>query len=297
MSAPGLPCLHLHLDGSLRPSTVCELAEALGLDVPADLPFQPGMGLSAALARFAFTLRLLQTPAAVRRVASEIVDDAVADGVTTLEVRFAPQLHGGPLEDIVDAALDGLDGRAGLILCALYGEDPAVAEALVDVARDRPRVVGLDLAGGPTPGARFGLADHARAFARAEQIGLGRTVHAGEGRPPAEIAAAIHLLRANRIGHGTTVLDDPAVLDLVLTNNVTIEACLTSNWHVGAIPSIGAHPLAQWLSLGVRVCVNPDNTLLSAVSASEEHKRAEALVGAQGIAAVVGHGHAAAFVR
>lgn len=292
--------LHRHLDGSLRPATVRDLADALGADVPADLPFFPGMGLDAALARFAFTLRLLQAPEAVARVAAEMCADATAEGVTTLEVRFAPQLHGGaPLPEIVDAALAGLGGRAGLVLCALYGEDPAVAAALVDAAATRPGVVGLDLAGGPAPGHRWGLADYAPAFRRAAEIGLGRTVHAGEGRPAREIGEAILTLGAQRIGHGTTLLQDSAVVDLVLARDVTVEACLTSNWHVGAIPEVAAHPLARWLALGVRACVNADNTLLSGVDAREEHARAAALPGMTPalLARAIACGHEGAFRR
>lgn len=297
---PGLPVLHLHLDGSLRASTVAELAAPLGLAVPPDLPFFAGMGLQAALSRFAFTLSLLRTPAAVRRVAAEICEDAAADGVTTLEIRFAPQLHGGgtPAE-IVDAALAGVDGRAGLVLCGLYGEDPAVLDALVDLAAARPGVVGIDLAGGPAPGHRFGMADYAGPFRRAGLLGLGRTVHAGEGRPPAEIRVAVEALGAERVGHGTTLLDDPAVVDLLLARGTVIEACPTSNWHVGAIASVADHPLPKWLALGVRATVSPDNTLLSAVSASEEFARAAALPGMTpaGVASLVRDGHAAAFRR
>lgn len=297
---PGLPNLHCHLDGSLRPDTLAELARAAGVAVPRDLAFAPGMGLQEALARFAFTLSLLQTPAAVTRVADEMCLDAAIDGVHTLEVRFAPQLHGGgTLEEIVDAALDGLAGRAGLILCALYGEDPAVAEALVEVAASRPGVVGLDLAGGPAPDHRFGMRDYAGAFEQAKALGIGRTVHAGEGRPPAEIRVAIEVLHAQRIGHGTTLLDDPSVVELVRERGVTIEACPTSNWHTGVIPTANAHPMARWLDAGIRVCVNPDNTLLSAVSASEEHARAATLDGMRPalLARAIGFGHAAAFTR
>lgn len=294
----GLPNLHCHLDGSIRPDTLRALAEPLGLAVPPELAFSAGMGLHAALERFAFTLALLQTPAAVRRVANEACLDAEPDGVTTLELRFAPQLHrGASIPAIVDAALEGIDGRAGLLLCALYGEDPAVAEALVDVAASRPGVVGLDLAGGPAPGHSWAMADYSTAFRRAGALGLGRTVHAGEGRPPHELLTAIDHLGAERIGHGTTLLDDTRVLDRVLETGVTIEACLTSNWHVGAIPSIAAHPLVRWLELGVRACVNPDNTLLSAVTASQEHARAAALprMTQALLTQAIANGHAGAF--
>lgn len=272
--------LHRHLDGSLRPSTVTELAARAGLAVPADLAFSPGMGLGAALERFAFTLSLLQSPEAVRRVAAEMCEDAEAEGLDTLEVRFAPQLHlGAPVEAIVDAALDGLQGRAGLILCGLYGEPPGVLENLVAVAATRPGVVGLDLAGGPVPMHAHGLADYARAFRRAAELGLGRTVHAGEGRPPEEIRVAVECLGAQRIGHGTTLLDDPAVVDLVIERAVVIEVCLTSNLHTGAISAPEAHPLPRWLDAGVSACVCTDNTLLSGVTAPTEHARVARLPG------------------
>ncbi len=288
--------LHRHLDGSMRAGTLAELADERGLSVSADLPFFAGMGLSEALSRFDFTLSCLDTPEAVRRVAAEICEDAAAEGVSTLEIRFAPQLHGGHDADFVDAALEGIASRAGLLLCGLYGEPVAVLERLVDVA-SRCGAAGIDLAGGPAPGARWGMQDYAAPFRRAAELGLGRTVHAGEGRPPAEIRVAIELLGAQRIGHGTTILDDMSVVDLVLERGVTLEACPTSNWQVGVIPSVDAHPLPRWLELGLSVCLNTDNTLLSQVTAPRELARARAMPGMDEgkIAALIAAGHEAAF--
>lgn len=296
----GLADLHRHLDGSLRPSTLEALAAAAGKTVPPDLPFFAGMGLDAALSRFAFTLSLLQHPAAVRRIAHEMCEDAALEGVTTLEIRFAPQLHGGAsIEAIVDAALEGIDGRAGLILCGLYGEPPTVLETLVQVAASRPGVVGIDLAGGPAPGHSWHMLDYAPAFCRAAALGIGRTVHAGEGRPPAEIRVAIESLKAQRIGHGSTLLEDPSVVALVVERQVTIEACPTSNVHTGILATVATHPLVQWLDAGVRVCINTDNTLLSAVDAPEEYRRVLGIPGMnqQRLEQVIGYGHAAAFRR
>lgn len=292
--------LHRHLDGSLRRSTLDELARARGLTVPPNLPFSPGMGLQAALERFNFTLSLLQEPAAVRRVAAEMCEDAAADGVTTLEIRFAPQLHrGASLAAILDAALEGAAGRAGLILCGLYGEPPELLESLVRAAASRRGVVGLDLAGGPTPSQKYAMRDYARVFQKAGELGLGRTVHAGEGRPPEEIRTAILELHAQRIGHGTTLLDDPEVLRLVVERQVTIEACPTSNVHTGVIPDVSKHPLPRWLDAGVRACVCTDNTLLSAVTATEEHANALRIPGMDlaRLRAAAAFGHAAAFRR
>lgn len=299
-ASPGLADLHRHLDGSLRPATLAELARTHRVPLPPDIRFTAGMGLDAALSRFATTLACLRTPEAVARVADEMCADAATDGVTTLEIRFAPQLHrGARIDRIVDAALDGIGARAGLILCVLYGEPPGLADELVDLARSRRGVVGLDLAGGPAGGHDWSMLDYASAFTRARQAGLGRTVHAGEGRPPAEIRVAIESLHAQRIGHGTTLLDDRRVLDLVLARDVVIEACPTSNVHTGIIADVGEHPLARWLDEGVAVCVNTDNTLLSDVSASEELDRVRAALGldSTAVSTLIETGHRARFDR
>lgn len=292
--------LHRHLDGSLRAATLVELADDCGVALPDDIRFFPGMGLEAALERFAITLSVLQAPEAVNRVAKEMLQDAEREGVTTLEIRFAPQLHhGAPMPDIVDAALDGAAGRAGLVLCALYGDSPELVASLVEVGASRPGVVGIDLAGGPHAGHGWRLSDYAAAFSRARDVGLGRTVHAGEGRPPNEIRVAIEVLHAERIGHGSTLLDDPMVVELVVEREITIEACPTSNVHTGVIASVAHHPIARWLERGVRVCVCTDNTLLSDVDAPTELARVAEIDGmdARRIDEVVDTGHRARFAR
>ncbi|MCH9683291.1 MAG: adenosine deaminase [Deltaproteobacteria bacterium] len=294
--------LHRHLDGSLRPTTFAELAARHGMEVADDFGFHEGMGLDAALACFATTLRLLQQPAAVERVASEICEDATARGVTTLEIRFAPALHqqqGASMASIVDAAVAGAAGRAGIIVCGLYGDPPALVEALVELARSRRGVVGLDLAGGPSPQQTVRLSDYASAFSKARDLGLGRTVHAAEGRAPAEIRVAVERLLAQRIGHGTTLLDDPRVTDLVVARGVTLEACPTSNVHTGVIASVADHPIVRWLERGVKVCINTDNTLMSHVDAQQEYARVAAIPGMTParMRQVVEFGQRAAFVR
>jgi adenosine deaminase len=169
----------------------------------------------------------------------------------------------------------------------------------VEAARTRAGVVGLDLAGGPSETCRFRMEDYAPAFSRARDLGLGRTVHAAEGRQPEEIRVAIEALHAQRIGHGTTLLEDPSIVDLVLARGVVIEACPTSNVHTSAIARAEDHPLPRWLRLGVRACVNTDNTLLSAVDAPEEHRRALAIPGMteELLAQAIACGHASAFDR
>ena len=298
MDLPGLTDLHRHLDGSLRLDTLRDLS-----DEPfssKDLLFTRGMGLPSALAKFAFVLRQLRTPDRVQRVASEICEDAEAEGITTLEIRFGPHLHTGARpEAIVDAALEGVNGRAGLILCGLYGDDPAILEHWVDIALTRPGVVAIDLAGGPQIGQGLFMAPYATAFKRAAEAGIGRTAHAGEGRSPDEMRQAIEVLGVQRIGHGTTLLDDPAVLELVLKRDIVIEACPTSNMQTSAINSVAEHPLAKWLDLGVKATVCTDNTMFSAISSVDELQNIRAIPGLTeaGIQTTIATGHQAAFRR
>jgi adenosine deaminase len=152
-------------------------------------------------------------------------------------------------------------------------------EALVDTALACPGVVGMDLAGGPAPQHAWGMQDYASPFQRAAAGGLGVTIHAGEGRSPEEVLVAIDNLHAHRIGHGTTLHTQAFVLERVLEADVVIEACLSSNHHVGAIDTIEDHPLVQWMNAGVRVCLNTDNTLLSGTTSPREHALAISRLG------------------
>lgn len=265
--------LHCHLDGSLRFHTLQQLAARQGkpAPIPREVTFHKGMSLQTALKKFELTLSVLQQPASVTRVTREICEDAEATGVHNLEIRFAPQLHGGAsIDRIVDAAIDGLDWNANLILCGLYGEPPEILSTLVDVAKSRPRVVGIDLAGGPLPTHKWSMFDYIEPFELARKHGIGRTVHAAEGRSPKEIEVAINFLHAQRIGHGTTILEDQRVVDLVREKNVVLEACITSNLHTGVIDDISDHPIKKWIRQDIPVSICADNTLLSNTDLSVE---------------------------
>ena len=140
--------------------------------------FFPGIGLEEALLRFGTTVACLQTTDSIRRVAEEICEDAIACGVTTLEnsICSSTPSYSVHRKKIVDAALDGINGRAGLILCGLYGEAPSVLNSHVEIARTREGVVGIDLAGAPQLSHQWNIADYADPFGRAHELGIGRTV-------------------------------------------------------------------------------------------------------------------------
>ena len=259
--------LHCHLDGSIREST---LTKFLGYK-PKEIYFYKGMGLYKALESFQLTLGTLQTGDLVKEAVFNLCIDLNMAGVYGGEIRFAPQLHyGAPIEDIVDAALAGLYGNKNLILCGLYGEHPRVLDRLVETAKTRHRVVGIDLAGAPLDNHRWSLLDYSDAFTKAKDYGLGRTVHAGEGRPAKEIEVAINFLHAQRIGHGLSVLDDWKTMDLVREKDVLIEACLSSNYHTGCIKEYSDHPMKQWLENDIKFSLCTDNILLSQTTLEKE---------------------------
>tara|TARA_Y100001938_G_scaffold150730_1_gene243087 strand:- start:519 stop:1391 length:873 start_codon:yes stop_codon:yes gene_type:complete len=259
--------LHCHLDGSIRHAA---LVDFLGFD-PTEIYFHKGMGLENALKSFETILGTIQTPDLVKKAVENLCTDLTFNGVYDAEIRFAPQLHyGAPLEEIVDAAQAGLYGNKRLILCGLYGEHPRVLDRLVETARTREKVVGIDLAGAPSPNHFYSLMDYSDAFTKAKKYGLGRTVHAGEGRSAKEIEVAINFLHAQRIGHGLTVMDDWKTMDLVLEKDILIEACLSSNYHTGCIKEYSDHPMKDWIYEGIKFSICTDNTLLSKTDIENE---------------------------
>ncbi|MFI6291583.1 adenosine deaminase [Nonomuraea sp. NPDC050790] len=278
--------LHCHLDGSLRPETVAELARSEGivLDRPVrnlvTAPEDCG-SLTRYLTYFDLPLRVLQTPDALRRAARELVEDWSADGVVHGEARFAPQLHGRQgmtIDEAVTAVAEGLaDGRATtgvrtvLLLCCLRHQSPeeslAVAEAAV---RRRDVVGGLDLAGDER---LYPAAPHRAAFDLAHRAGLPCTVHAGEAAGPEAVWEAIDVLGARRIGHGVRCAEDDALLERLRADGIALEMCPTSNVQTGAVAGLAAHPATRLLARGLAVTISTDARTTSGTTLEREFAR------------------------
>jgi adenosine deaminase len=232
------------------------------------------------LKRFEVTIALLQDPEAIERVAYEMVEDAKADGLRYLEVRYCPTLstrRGLTVEDAVAAEWRGLQRGendfgvgVGIINCALRHHDPAESLDLArrSVALKHQGVVGFDIAGGE---AGRPAKAHAEAFRVAREGLLGVTVHAGEAAGPESVAEAIFDCGADRIGHGTRLHEDPALEGYVRDRRVVIEVNLTSNVQTRAVPSISAHPLRGYLDRGLAVMLNSDSWLMSGTTCSHEY--------------------------
>lgn len=283
--------LHVHLDGSLRPGTLLELARERGVALPADDPealarhmlVSDATNLEDYLARFELTLSVMQDEEALERIAYELVEDHAAESVRYVEVRFCPALStrsGLDSQEVLDATRRGLGRasrdhvvRATAIVCALRTMDPSVSVEMAELAaanlgRD---VVAFDLAGGESG---YPVEDHLAAFEVARRAGVPITVHAGEGFGPASIEQAVHLAGATRIGHGTRLWEDPGLLAEVRERGIALEVCLTSNVQTRVTPSYAAHPVRRYVDEGLTVVLCTDNRLMSGVTLTDEYRRA-----------------------
>lgn len=312
LGTPRLPLidLHDHLDGGLRPRTVIDLARECGYaalptydsDALADwfVSAANSGSLERFLETFAHTVAVLQTPAALERVAAEAVIDIARDGVGWAEIRMAPELCENQklsMDDAVAAMLTGLregeraaraeghDIAAGLIICAMRQTDRAD-----DVARVLQRhldagVVGFDIAG---PEAGFPPLRLASAFDLVRQTGAHITVHAGEADGVESIRQAL-AVGAQRLGHGVRITQDVSISangktrlgDVaceVRDRGIALEVCPTSNVQTGAVISLGEHPLRVLDELGFVTTINPDNRLMCGVKLSDEMSLAAAMI-------------------
>ncbi|MDP9269722.1 MAG: adenosine deaminase [Chloroflexota bacterium] len=284
----GLPKaeLHLHLDGSLRPETAVELAAEIG--APLDLDearrrmVAPAHGASQAalLTYFDLPIALLQTRSALHRAAAELVETLAADGVTYAEVRWAPRLHlqrGLGVREVIEAVAEGtreasaaLGTRSpvvALIVTAMRSHPPGANVQLAhEAAAIGAPVVGFDLAGLE---AEWPAPPHAAAFVAAAEGGLRLTAHAGEVAGPERIREVL-ALGVERVAHGVTAAEDPALVDLLQERDVTLDLCPTSNVQAGIVPSIGKHPLARLHRLGVSVTCSTDDRVVSGTSLTDE---------------------------
>ena len=235
--------LHLHLDGSLRPETVWELAKEQNIKLPANtvdevrdqmqVP-EDCRTLEEYLTRFDLPLLVLQTREALERATFELTEDLAKEGVTYAEIRFAPQLSikgGMTQEQAVEAAIEGVKRgmeqypsiRVGLILCCMRGEDneewnlqtvETAKKYLGDV------VCAVDIAGAESlyPTERF-----APVFEKVREYGLPSTIHAGEAAGPESMKTAL-AFGAKRIGHGVAAVEDPELVRRLIEEQITLES-------------------------------------------------------------------------
>ncbi|HTQ41872.1 MAG TPA: adenosine deaminase [Polyangiaceae bacterium] len=280
--------LHCHLDGSVRPRTVLELADQQKVRLPtrhlARLTrlMQAGKrtrNLADYLKIFDITLAVMQEKDALYRISYELVEDCAEERVRHLEVRYSPILHRKrrlKFEDIVDPVIAGLrdagarhDISTGVIICGIRSMPPRTSIALAElaVAYKGRGVLAFDLAGQERD---YPAKAHREAFDIIHKNHVNSTVHAGEAFGPSSIAQALHYCGAHRIGHGTRLLEDDGLLRYVRDHRIPLEMCLSSNVQTRVARTASAHPFGQYFRQGLRVTLNTDNRLMSATTSSHE---------------------------
>ena len=307
--------LHVHLDGSLRPATMLDLAKQAGITLPVSdavalrkyMIVDNAHDLEEFLTRFQVTIALLQTPEAIERVAYEMVEDAADDHLRYLEVRYCPALstrEGLSLDEVILAERRGLERgerdfgvRTGIINCSLRHLSPETSVEIAEHSvRMRPHgVVAFDLAGGEA-GRMPGV--HGEAFDIAVKGGLGITVHAGEAAGAESIAEAIHRCHAERIGHGTRLFEDPELEAYVRDRRISVEINITSNLQTHAVERASLHPVRRYLERGLNVTLCTDSWLMCGVLLTDEYWLAHTELGVtrEEMDRLILHGFGSAFL-
>jgi adenosine deaminase len=288
--------LHLHLDGSVRPRTVLELAGENAVALPSqDLSklsdFLEADERTASLVEyitfFELPIAVMQTVPALERVTYELCEDLGKDNVRYAEIRYGPWLHvqqGLSLTDVIRAALAGwakgkkdfgLEG--GIIVTALRDMPPAQNLSLAQVAGRfvDEGVVGFDLAGDE---AGHPPVLHEDAFRLARSVGLEITIHAGEAAGPESIRQAI-ALGAVRLGHGVRAKEDPEVLAMIKDEGVQLDMAPTSNWQTKAVRRLQDHPLKRFHEDGIKVTISTDSRTVSKTTLADEYEKSARIIG------------------
>ena len=281
--------LHVHLDGSLRISTIIELARNQNVALPADNENdlkkfvccgKDCKSLDEYLKAFEVTLCVMQTEKALKRTAYELSEDAAKENIRYMEVRYSPILHtqkGLKLTTISDAVLSGLakaekdfNIKTGVIICGIRNMDPETSLKLAElaVAYKNKGVIGFDLAGAEY---NHPAKAHKEAFYLALNNNINITIHAGEAYGPGSIHQALHYCGTHRIGHGTRLIEDGDLLNYVNDHRIPLEICITSNLDTKSVKDLKQHPLSFYLDYGLRVTLNTDNRLVSNTTLTDEY--------------------------
>lgn len=264
--------LHLHIEGSLEPGLMFDLARRNRVDIPFD-------SVEAVRAAYSFSnlqdfLDIYYAGANVLLTEQDFHDLAIAyfrraatDNVRHAEIFFDPQTHtdrGVPFQVVADGLLAGMataEAEQGvtskLILCFLRHLDEDSAFATLKAAEpwlDRIVGVGLDSSEVGHPPSKF-----QRVFEAAGAMGLKRVAHAGEEGPPDYVWQALDLLGIDRLDHGNRSMEDPALVARLAAEGMTLTVCPLSNQKLCVVDDLAHHPVPEMLAQGLHVTLNSDD--------------------------------------
>jgi len=289
--------LHRHLEGSLRFETVRELARSHGMDLPATAQLKgmvqvqdnEPLTFENFLSKFT-TLRLFyRSPEIITRITRETIEDAAADNIRYLELRFTPvalsRAQDFPLDKVMDWVIEGAQQaelefgvKVRLIASLNRHESLALGAQVTNLAVERMQagIVAIDLAGDE---AGFSAEPFREIIDYARNQGLHVCIHAGEWNSGENVAQAIDMLGAERIGHGIRVFESSQAVELALLHNTIFEVCITSNYQSGAVAAIETHPIIRMIEKGLNVTINTDDPSISNITLSDEYRLACEVMG------------------
>jgi adenosine deaminase len=271
--------LHLHFTGSMRHSTLVELADEHGIHLPPALTEDWPPRLSGTDERGWFRFQrlydtarsVLRKPADVRRLLRETAEDERTEGSGWLEIQVDPSGYGqrfgglsATIELILDSAREATAASGvgiGIIVAANRTKHPLEARTLARLAAQYAGhgVVGFGLSNDERRGP---ARDFAHAFRIAERAGLLLVPHGGELAGPASVAACVDDLHADRIGHGVRAAEDPLLVKRLAADGITCEVCPASNVALGVAAAPADVPLRTLVEAGVPVALGADDPLL-----------------------------------
>lgn len=281
--------LHCHLDGSVRPSTIIELASMKNIDIPSknieeikNMMVAPKncKSLDEYLKRFELPGLIMQDEDSLERIAFELMEDASKENIVYIEIRFAPLLHinkGLNTKQVIESVLKGIkkaesmyDIKGNLILSCMRTMSVESSYDVIEAGKEylNNGVVAVDLCSSENE--QF-CEKFEEPIALARSYGYRVTIHAGETGIGENVYDAITLLKAERIGHGVFIKDCEKAYNLVKENNVTLEMCPTSNLQTKAIKNIENYPLNNFHKDGIKVSLNTDNRTVSDIDLTNEY--------------------------
>ncbi|GKZ05026.1 adenosine deaminase [Paraclostridium bifermentans] len=281
--------LHCHLDGSVRPSTIIELANMKNIDIPSknideikNMMVAPKdcKSLDEYLKRFELPGLIMQDEDSLERIAFELMEDASKENIVYIEIRFAPLLHinkGLNTKQVIESVLKGIkkaesmyDIKGNLILSCMRTMSVESSYDVIEAGKEylNNGVVAVDLCSSENE--QF-CEKFKEPIALARSYGYRVTIHAGETGIGENVYDAITLLKAERIGHGVFIKDCEKAYNLVKENNVTLEMCPTSNLQTKAIKNIENYPLNNFHKDGIKVSLNTDNRTVSDIDLTNEY--------------------------
>jgi adenosine deaminase len=264
--------LHLHIEGTLEPEMVFQLAAKHGValrypSVDALRAAYSFGDLQSFLDIYYAGCDVLRDEDDFRAMAAAYFDRAAADGLVHAELFFDPQTHtvrGVPMEVVIGGlrrAMDDARARHGitssLILCFLRHLSEEDAEATLDAALPfRSELVGVGLDSGErgNPPSKF-----QRVYTRARGHGLRSVAHAGEEGPAAYVREALDLLGAERIDHGVRCVEDDALVERLVRDRIALTVCPLSNIKLCVFPDMAQHNFKGLLDRGLKVTINSDD--------------------------------------